>query len=164
LMSGLRLSLQRGFTLLEVMVVVLLVGILASMVRLAVGDGGRGAALRDTARVLQQLTRVAADEAMLTSRPVALVLEPEGYGLQRWQEGVWQRPDKDALYRLRRLPPGVELRVTGSDDGTALGSRVPAIFFPDGNAEAIAMELRLLPGERRVRLLPDDEGYRVEFN
>lgn len=155
---------QRGFTLLEVMVVVVLVGILASMVRLAVGDGGRGAALRDTARVLQQLTRVAADEAMLTSRPVALVVEAEGYGLQRWQEGAWRRPDKDALYRVRQLPPGVDLRVTGSDDGAALGSRVPAIFFPDGNAEALAMELRLLPGERRVRLLPDDEGYRVEFN
>ncbi|MBM4227083.1 MAG: type II secretion system protein GspH [Gammaproteobacteria bacterium] len=163
-MPLLRPSLPRGFTLLEVMVVVVLVGILANMVRLAVGDGGRGAALRDTARVLQQLTRVAADEAMITSRPVALILGPEGYGLQRWQEGSWRRPGTDALYRVRRLPPGMDLRVTGSDDGAALGSRVPAIFFPDGNVEALGMELRLLPGERRARLLPEDDGYRVEFN
>jgi general secretion pathway protein H len=159
-----RTSRQGGFTLLEVMVVVVLIGILAGMVRLAVGDGGRGAQLKDTARVLQQLTRVAADEAMLTSRPVALVIGPEGYGLQSWQEGEWRRPALDALYRLRRLPAGLDLRVTGMSEHSELGARVPAVFFPDGNAEVLAMELRLLPGERRARLLPADDGYTVEFN
>lgn len=155
---------SRGFTLLEVMVVVVLVGILASLVRLAVGDGGRGAQLRNTARVLQQLARVAADEAMLTSRPVALVIGPEGYGLQSWQEGTWRRPERDALYRTRPLPPGLDLRVIGSGGGGRLDARVPAIFFPDGNAEALAMELRLLPGKRWARLQPGDDGYAVEFN
>jgi len=86
------------------MVLVVIIGVLATMVRLAVGDGGQAARMRETARLLQQLTLVAADEAVVTSRPVGLVVGAEDYGLREWKAGAWQERAEDALFRTRSLP------------------------------------------------------------
>jgi type II secretion system protein H len=152
-----------GFTLLEVMVVVVLIGVLASYVRLAIGDGGRTARLRDTARLLQQLTALAAQEAVLMSRPIALVVTGNQYQLQELRDGEWaERPD-DPLFRARTLPDGVEMRVVSLPHGVpdAPSEAAPAIFFPDGTAEAMGIELRDPGVTATVALEPQPEGYRL---
>lgn len=153
-----------GFTLLEVMVVVVVIGVLASFVRLAIGDGGRASRLRDTARLVQQLTTVAAQEAVLSSRPIALVVTGNQFQLQELRDGDWHARDTDALFRVRNLPAGVELVIAapGRDAFEALSMASPAIFFPDGTAETLAMELRDPGVSARVRLAPEADGYRVE--
>lgn len=154
-----------GFTLIEVMVVVVLIGILASFIRLALGDGGRAAHLRDTARLLQKLTTVAAEEAVLTSRPIALVFAGDQYELQELRDGTWQQRAQDALFRARKVPAGIEVRVAqpGQDASPAINAHAPAIFFPDGSSETLLIELRDAHINARAVLAPDPTGYTVQL-
>ena len=156
---------RRGFTLIEVLVVVVLIGILATLVRLALGDGGRATRLRDTARVIQQLTAVAAQEAVFTSRPIALVFTGDHYALQELRDGAWQPRPQDALFRARAVPAGIEVRVAapGGAAPQVLNSQSPAIFFPDGSAETLRIELRDAQSAARAVLTPDAAGYAVKL-
>jgi type II secretion system protein H len=156
---------KNGFTLIEVMVVVVLIGILATFIRLALGDGGRATRLRDTAKVMQQLTTMAAQEAVFTSRPIALVFTGDQYALQELRDGTWQLRPQDALFRARAVPAGVEVRVEspGRDAPQALSARAPAIFFPDGSAEILRIELRDTLSAARALLTPDAAGYVVKL-
>lgn len=142
---------------------VALVGILATFVRLAIGDGGRGARLRDTAQLVQQLAAAAAQEAVFTSRPIALVLDRDHFELQELRDGAWQKRLNDALYRARAFPPGIEVRVAAAtrENSPVLSPHAPAVFFPDGTAETLQIELRDTHGDARIALVPDAEGYAV---
>ncbi|MGD9604037.1 MAG: type II secretion system protein [Gammaproteobacteria bacterium] len=153
----------RGFTLIEVVVVFALVGILATFIRLAVGDGGRAARLRDAAELVAQLSAAAAEEAVFASRPVALVISDDGLALMEFRRGEWQPRANDALYRARALPPGIEIRASDAaqSQAAALNARAPALFFPDGTSDALALELRDPVTDTRALLIPTPEGYRV---
>jgi hypothetical protein len=107
---------------------------------------------------------VAAQEAVFTSRPIALVFNDDHYALQELRDGAWQPRAQDALFRARAVPPGLEVRVaTGRETPRALSAQAPAIFFPDGSAETLSIELRDAHSAARAVLTPDAAGYAVKL-
>ncbi len=155
-----------GFTLIEIIVVIGVIGILASFVRLAIGDGGKATKLRDSAVTLQQLVSVANQEAVFRGRPLALVFDQDHYGLQEYRDGTWQKRPSDSLFRTRTLPGGIVARVTSPERGAlqALTRHSPAIFFPDGSVETLQIELLDDLGTVHAVLIPDGVGYRIKFS
>lgn len=156
----------RGFTLLELVVVLALIGILAGFVSLAVGDGGRAARVRDTAQLLRRLSEAAADEAVMSNRPLAIVLGENRVWLREWRDGAWQDRPVDRFYRPHVLPPDVRIRVLGRDKDGLLGAQVPAVLLPDGSAEMLALEFsgaasRAGTQATVLTLVPDTNGYRL---
>ena len=160
---GLELRLAtRGFTLLEIVVVLALVGIVAGFVSLAIGDGGQATRVRETAHLLRQLTDAAADDAVIGNRPVAVVLGGGEVRLREWRQGAWQDRPLDRLFRSRRLPADVAVEVTGRDRNGRLGTQVPALLLPDGSAELLPIQFRGLDGDFALSLVPDTTGYRLQ--
>lgn len=97
----------RGFTLLEVLVVIMIVGLLAGLVGLTQVDSGQQA--RREAERLRSLIGLVRADALLNHRDYGLRLEEDRYSvLLRTNDGRWQ----PALqYREQQLPADIRLRL-----------------------------------------------------
>ena len=104
---------QSGFTLLELLVACLIVGILAASISFAIPE--RGAHLTFEADRLARLLSIAKEEALLRAAPIRLESEPEGYRFLVWKERRWQPIDEDPMLRARRWEAPTELWAVRAD-------------------------------------------------
>jgi general secretion pathway protein H len=116
-----RSSSQSGFTLLELMVVLVLVGIIFSFAILSIGGDDLAEAMERETRRLETLIAMASEEAVLRSEEVAIHFREDGYTFLLLQADGWQEPENDALLRSRTLPAGITLRLEVEGDPPRLG-------------------------------------------
>lgn len=131
----------RGFTLLEMLVVLLLMGICVGLVSV-VAQPGPGAVLDAEANRLARLLELAADESRLTGKPIAWTADATGYRF--WQsatQGEWSLVRDNAMLRERVLPAGLvlELRV----ENAPIPGPLRVEFTPDAATFAYAIDLSL---------------------
>lgn len=109
-MRSLGRTLQRGLSLIELLVVVVVLGVVVSALVLSIG-GGSDRALEQQARRLQGLLQLACEQAELTGRDVGVFLSNVDFGF------AWRGPDRwyptsDAArepLRARLLEPAIEI-------------------------------------------------------
>lgn len=93
-----------GFTLLEVLVVLLIVGIVASFAVLAVGNRSLDDRLTLEARRLNQLIHLASDTAVIQSTQVGLIVNAHDYRFVALRDGKWVPFPAPGPLRPRKLP------------------------------------------------------------
>lgn len=103
-----------GFTLLELLVVLVIIGILVSAVTLSIGGDRRGETLARESQRFAALLRLAAEQAVLRSEEWAVQIEPDRYRFLRLREAPGEDPEwipieNDALFRTRELASGTRL-------------------------------------------------------
>lgn len=109
----------RGFTLLEILVVILLVGLVAGLAGLAQGDHGGQQARREAER-LRMLIALLRDDAVLTQRQFGLRVDTDGYAVQRLEhDGHWAPAPG---YRPQHLAESLRLRLEATEDAVELGN------------------------------------------
>jgi general secretion pathway protein H len=114
---------ESGFTLLEIMMVALIIGILASFAVLSIGSRSIEDRLQLEARRLNQLLVYAADEAVQQGVEIGFLQVPEGYAfLALGPDGLWAPVEGDGPLRQRELAPPfyLELHVEGRPVAPAL--------------------------------------------
>ena len=116
-----RSSSQSGFTLLELMVVLVLVGIIFSFAVLSIGGDDVAEAMERETRRLERLIVLAGEEAVLRSEEVAIHFSEDGYTFLLLQADGWQEPENDTLLRSRNLPAGIRMRLEVQGDPPRLG-------------------------------------------
>ncbi|MES2156772.1 MAG: GspH/FimT family pseudopilin [Pseudomonadota bacterium] len=80
-------SAEHGFTLVELMVVLTIIGFISAAVVLAIPDP-RGRVIEDADRFAARVA-AARDEAVVTAAPMGLWVSASGYGFQRRESGQW---------------------------------------------------------------------------
>ncbi len=102
-----------GFTLIEVLVVVVLIGVLSAVALLSVGAVGRKDPLEDETRRLHALLRFAGEEALMQGRDLGLRLEPAGYRFLSYnpESFLWEDLSSDDLYKARELPEDIYMEL-----------------------------------------------------
>ncbi len=88
-----RVSVQRGFTLIELLVVVTAISILSGMAVVSLNIGGYDDQLRDEARRLFALTRIAADDAIFKSAQLGVRFTHSEYTFYTLQDTPPDAPD-----------------------------------------------------------------------
>ena len=142
----------RGFTLIEVLVVVLIIAILVSLVAVQLSPDARHG-LREEAARLAALLAHARDEAITTGAPLAWQRTDAGYRfLQRGADRTWQPMDGEASLRARVLPTGVSVAAIETP-ATANGGNPTIVLSPTGIADPFRITLAL--GAHRVRVASD---------
>ena len=150
---------QRGFSLLELLVVLFVVVIITSLVTLTVNTGTRDRALDSEVRNLTDVATYAIDEAQISGRDYGLLLQrrfQDGreYISYSWRERRpegWREPTVAAeLFAERQFEPMVEVELflddlavpefAGDDAGRDAAPQV--IFYSSGETTPGALEWR----------------------
>ena len=100
-------SKHSGFTLIEVMVVLLLIGLAAGYVMYNAFSSSQADLLKSQAQRLQVLTDMASDYAVLNQRQLGIRFEHdkhEYYFVYLDDEDKWQRLDDEEMYATHTLP------------------------------------------------------------
>ncbi len=84
---------SQGFTLMELMVVLVLMGIILSMMTLTVGDGGKYRQLEEESLRLKTLMNMAKEEVIIYSQEWFIVFKDDGYLFE--QEKITLKTDVD---------------------------------------------------------------------
>jgi general secretion pathway protein H len=101
----------RGFTLLELLIVLVLMGIILSMAVLSVGDGGRGDRIRQEARRVVATFNLVSEEAVLNSQPYGVQLAQDGYRFLRYTNNEWKVVQDDSVLKARQFAPDIEVHL-----------------------------------------------------
>ena len=128
---------ERGFTLVELMVVIFLIGLASAAVVMTARSPGGGA--RDEAEQLAARVAALRDQAILQSRTMAVWVRPSGYGFETRSAGVWQ-PLSEAPFASTDWRRGTEVQIIGARqtriafDSTGLPSTATSIGVKRGDA------------------------------
>ena len=108
---------QLGFTLLEILVVILIIGILTTVAVLSSGIVSRDRELQQSGQRLRSLIDLARDESVLQNREYGLALTVDGYEFVMFDNftGQWLLFPPDDLFRPRNLPEEIEFGLTVED-------------------------------------------------
>ncbi len=98
-----------GFTLIELLVVVLIIGITVGLVVISI-DPDEDGDIKTEARRLQELIRLASQEAIMQSNEYALEIGDDGYRFLVLSKQKWL-PVEDSMLRERILPTPLYLEV-----------------------------------------------------
>ncbi|MGI9245572.1 MAG: type II secretion system minor pseudopilin GspH [Steroidobacteraceae bacterium] len=116
-----------GFTLLEVLVVVIIIGIITSMAVISVNVLGGDHEMQQEAQRLQAILAQAREDAMLQSRDLGLRVDEAGFEFLEYDGRTerWREVADDPLLRARSLPPGLRLALRLEDRDVKLKPRQP---------------------------------------
>jgi len=125
---------QRGFTLIELILVLTLLAVAASLIAPRLSNFLKGRALDSEARRLLSLTRAAQSRAVSEGMPMLLWINAakESYGLER--EDANGKSDAKALEFS--VDGRVQIEVVNSSSAGTMLRQVPSIrFLPDGSID-----------------------------
>jgi len=102
---------EDGFTLLELLVVIVIVSILFTFTTLAIRSSSPEEQIKTEALRLDRLIQLAQEEAILKGEEYGLEFEPDGYRFLSYVDFVWQPLENDRQLRRRELPQGMKIEV-----------------------------------------------------
>lgn len=98
----------RGFSLIEILVVILIVGIAAGFALLAFGDFGAARRATVMAEQFASYIKMVQQRAILEMNTLGINITPNGYQTYRFQQGTtWQPMSKNSPFRWQNFPSSI---------------------------------------------------------
>jgi general secretion pathway protein H len=162
-------SRARGFTLIEILVVIVIIGIITAGVVLAVSVTGQDRQLEDESERLMALMNYAREQAELQTRELGLLLTDHSYQFLAFdpRRGMWAEVQEDDALRLRKLPQDLRVRLVVEAREVILNKPRPQdeqkrqphlMIFSNGDLTEFELTLEREGTDRKLILVTDDQG------
>lgn len=139
-----------GFTLIEMLVVLMLMGLLLGLVSVSLQIDDRGR-LGVEAERLTQLLNLAATESRLAGKPIRWTAEPASYRFWRQQaDGNWIEIHDNNSLRQRKLPDGITISALRRESSGGSHGKMWLQFIPYASPEIFTIEM--VSGEHHVQI------------
>jgi general secretion pathway protein H len=162
-----RLRRTGGFTLIEILVVVVIIGIIAAGTVLAVSLTGRDRELDRESNRLFELFNYAREQAELQSREYGIMFTDDGYEFLSYdvRKTAWRSITEDDALGPRKLPDGLDFKLTVEARPAVLTrpkdakDKTPQVMiFSNGDLDNFAATLERDGGVRSYTITQDDKG------
>lgn len=147
------LAKQAGFTLVELLVVLVIIALLSGVTVLTIGQRDSQAFASEVSR-LALLIQQASDRALMKQEVLGLVVEDQSYYFSELNgtPAAWQ-PIEQGHWALHTLPENIELSLEAEQySGAAFSDTrdIEIVFLPSGQYTAFRAELRSSQSSRRL--------------
>lgn len=158
---------SRGFTLIEILVVVVVIGIIATGAVLAISTLGRDRDMENESARMVALLDYAREQAELQTRELGLFCQERGYEFLYFdpRRGIWDVIQDDEAFRARKLPDGLRMRLVVEAREVQLNKpkvteeRMPHLMvFSNGDLTSFEMTLSREGTDRRQIIAVDPKG------
>jgi len=137
---------NNGFTLIEILVVLVLIGLLAALAVFTMGGNSQQRELQNEVRELYLLMQTASDQAVLNNLELGLLFEENGYRFVAFQDetGEW-KGSGEHIFRAREFPEWLVATRFIESDAPRLASaedklRPDVVFFSSGETTPFELE------------------------
>ncbi len=160
-----------GFTLVEMLVVVLIIGVISAGVLLSITLTGRDHELEKESDRLLALFTYAREQAELQTREYGVLFQDDGYEFLTYdmRRATWRDVFEDDALGARKLPDGLGVRLTVEARPIVLSRPADAkdktpqvMIFSNGDLTSFAATVERDGGLRSVTLTEDDQGQVTE--
>ncbi len=132
----------RGFTLFELLIVIVIVAILFTYTTLAIRGNSPEDLIKEEAHRLEKLVELALEESVLRGEEYAMEINQHSYRFLHFVDNQWLPLEQDKILRQRELPNDMELDMRLEDTeiiinpGSDLMSKDMLDFNNDSDTEA----------------------------
>jgi general secretion pathway protein H len=146
-----------GFTLLEVLVVLVLLGIITGFAVISLHVADPEQRLAREAHRLQAVLKLAAEQAVMQSRTLGLNVGDDGYVFLQRDHGGW-RPLHDPALRARHVPTDIRLHLSAAPRHERESAAPQVLLLASGELTPFALHVRSLDTPAEVRILGAETG------
>jgi len=160
-----------GFTLIEILVVVAIIGLLAAGMLLSVTLTGRDRELERESDRLLALFTYTREQAELQTREYGILFQDDGYEFLAYdvQHNAWRSVTEDDALGPRKLPDGLDFKLIVDGRPVVLTrpkdakDKTPQVMiFSNGDLTSFTATLEREGGVRSVTLTEDDKGQVIQ--
>lgn len=149
----------RGFSLIELLVVVVIVAVLALAVTLSVAGSADRQLLREADR-FESLVRLACEKAEQSGREIGVDVDAAGFSFRELAGDTWRDADAETELRARAWLDGVSVTLAREGRGVDLATRdapPKIVCFSSGEMTPFALTLALADATP-YRITGSDDG------
>jgi general secretion pathway protein H len=160
-----------GFTLIEILIVVLIIGVISAGMLLSFTLTGRDPELEKESDRLLALFTYVREQAELQTREYGVLFQDDGYEFLTYdmRRAAWRGVFEDDALSARKLPDGLGVKLTVEARPVVLTrpadakDKTPQIMiFSNGDLTSFAATVERDGGLRSVTLTQDDQGLVIE--